>query len=123
MRNNKDFKQELISRAFQLARRTIKLSSRFPHVRAAWIIEDQLLRAVTSIGANIIEAQAASSKLDFIRFLTYALKSANEAKFWFELSKDLDAKLIKEINNLLQETTELSKILGSAILTLKGKKL
>jgi len=40
-----------------------------------------LIRAIASIGANIIEAQAASSKRDFTNFLNHALKSGNEAKF------------------------------------------
>ncbi|MBU2592490.1 four helix bundle protein [Patescibacteria group bacterium] len=66
---------------------------KFPKKRAAWIISDQLLRAGTSIGANIVEAQAASSRRDFTNFLNHALKSANETKFWLILSKDLNPKL------------------------------
>ena len=45
------------------------------------IIINQLIRSLTSIGANIIEAQAGSSKKDFTNFFSYALKSANESKF------------------------------------------
>jgi four helix bundle protein len=118
--NNNDFKKKLIERAFNLSRRVLALVDRFPNKRAAWVISDQLLRAATSIGANIIEAQAASSKKDFINFLNHALKSANETKFWLALAKDLDSELIAEINKLLNETEELTKILGSSITTLKG---
>ena len=118
--NNNDFKKKLIERAFNLSRRVLALVDRFPSKRAAWVISDQLLRAATSIGANIIEAQAASSKKDFINFLNHALKSANETKFWLALAKDLDSELIAEINKLLNETEELAKILGSSITTLKG---
>ena len=49
------------------------------------IIVKQLLRSATSIGANIIEAQAGSTKKDFTNFFNYALKSANESKFWLGL--------------------------------------
>jgi four helix bundle protein len=118
--NNNDFKKKLIERAFNLSRRVLALVDRFPNKRAAWVISDQLLRAATSIGANIIEAQAAISKKDFINFLNHALKSANETKFWLALAKDLDSELIAEINKLLNETEELTKILGSSITTLKG---
>lgn len=121
MNNNEDFKKRLISRAFMLARQTISLVDKFPSKRSAWVISDQLIRAGTSIGANIIEAQAASSKKDFINFLNHALKSGNETKFWLTLAKDLDVKLVSEIELLLQETDELSRILGSSISTLKGK--
>jgi len=42
---------------------------------------DQLLRSATSIGANLIEGTAGSSKNDFIRFNVIALKSTNETKY------------------------------------------
>jgi len=120
--DNKEFKKKLITRAFILAKRIIALVDRFPNRRSAWVIADQLLRAGTSIGANIIEAQAASSKRDFINFLNHSLKSANETKFWLALSKDLEEKLISEINEVLKEVDEMGKILGSVIVSLKGKK-
>ncbi|MDO8429064.1 MAG: four helix bundle protein [Candidatus Daviesbacteria bacterium] len=118
---NEEFKRKLINRAFILARKTIALVDKFPNKRSAWVISDQLIRATTSIGANIIEAQAASSKRDFINFLNHALKSGNETKFWLSLAKDLDSKLLSEIELLLKETDELVKILGASISTLKGK--
>ncbi|PIV09338.1 four helix bundle protein [Candidatus Roizmanbacteria bacterium CG02_land_8_20_14_3_00_36_15] len=121
MQTNEDFKQQLINRTLDLARKTISLVDKFPSKRSAWVISDQLIRASTSIGANIIEAQAASSRRDFINFLNHALKSGNETKFWFVLSKDLNQKLIKEVDVLLNETKELTKILGSSIMTLKNK--
>lgn len=119
--NNIEFKKKLISRAFVLARKIIALVDKFPNKRSAWIIADQLMRAATSIGANIIEAQAASSKRDFINFLNHALKSGNETKFWLALAKDIAPEAIEEINVLLKEVDELTKILGSSISTLRGK--
>jgi len=88
----------------------------------ATIIAKQLLRSATSIGANIIEAQAGSSKKDFTNFFSYALKSANESKFWLGLLRDSKKGSFAKTNELLQETIELSNILGSSILTLKGQK-
>ena len=120
--DNEEFKKRLKLRAFNLARAMMQLTDKFPSKRSAWIITDQLLCSATSIGANIIESQAACSKKDFINFLNHALKSGNETKFWLALSKDLDKRLIPEIEKLLKETDELVKILGSSIATLKGKK-
>lgn len=119
--NNPDFRKQLIARAFNFARTVIKLVDRFPSKRSAWVITDQLIRAATSIGANIIEAQAASSKKDFVNFLFHALKSANETKFWLALAKDLDKDLVDQISELLKEADELAKILGSSVSTLRGK--
>jgi four helix bundle protein len=82
----------------------------------------QLLRSATSIGANIVEAQAASSKKDFANFYGYSLKSANETKFWLSLLKDSGKANNEKANPVLQETNELSNILASSILTIRGKK-
>lgn len=119
---NKEFKEKLISQAFNLAQRIIKLTDKLPNKRSAWVITDQLIRSATSVGANIIEAQAASSKRDFINFLNHSLKSGNETKFWLALAKDLDHKLTPEIGGVLKEINELTKILGASIVTLKEKR-
>jgi four helix bundle protein len=119
--NNQEYKKQLISRAFVLSKKILALVDKFPNKRSAWVISDQLLRSATSIGANIIEAQAASSKRDFINFLNHALKSGNETKFWLALSKDIAAGEQENINSLLKEVGELAKILGSSISKLRGK--
>lgn len=85
------------------------------------VITKQLLRSATNIGANIVEAQAGSSKKDFTNFFSYALKSANESKFWLGLLRD-SGKMDKDtVNKLLGETNELANILASSVLTLRGK--
>lgn len=119
--NNNEFKRKLIQRSFNLDREIIALVDKFPNKRSAWVISDQLIRAATSIGANIIEAQAASSKRDFINFLNHALKSGNETKFWLALAKDIMPNNLQEIDALHQEVDELTKILGSSVSTLRGK--
>lgn len=43
---------------------------------------DQLVRSATSIGANVVEGKAGSSKKDWNKYLVIALKSANETKYW-----------------------------------------
>lgn len=119
--DNEEYKKKLINRAFLLAKKVIALVDKFPSKRSAYIICDQLVRAVTSIGANIIEAQAASSRRDFINFLNHALKSGNESRFWLALAKEVAPQEIAEIEALLNEVRELTRILGSSISTLKGK--
>jgi len=49
---------------------------------------NQLIKAGTSIGANIVEGHAGSSKRDFINFYAIALKSSNETKYWLCLIRD-----------------------------------
>jgi len=122
--SNEDFKRKLIRRAYQYSLEIIKFIDTLDKKDFSQeILAKQLLRSATSIGANIIEAQAASSKRDFTNFLSYALKSANESKFWLGLLRDSKKAESELSNKLLNETIELASILGSSILTLKGKKL
>ncbi|GAN34756.1 MAG: hypothetical protein UZ01_03176 [Candidatus Brocadia sinica] len=70
----------------------------------------------------MVEANAASSRRDYTNFFNYALKSANETKFWLGLLRDSGKADKNRANKLLKETTEIANILASSILTLKGKR-
>lgn len=50
------------------------------------VIDNQIGRSGTSIGANIHEAQYAQGKNDFISKLEIALKEASETGYWLELA-------------------------------------
>lgn len=89
---------------------------------ATQIIARQLLRSSTSIGANIVESHGSSSKKDFANFFSYALKSANESKYWLGLLRDSNKAPQDETNRLLQETIELSNILAASLMTIRGKR-
>ena len=82
----------------------------------------QLLRSGTSVLANYIEANSASSRKDFVNFFTHSLKSANESKVWLCLLRDTDKGDKKELEFLLSELVEIANIIASSIMTLKGKK-
>ena len=124
MQNNKSkLKTDLKRRVYIYALEIIKFIDTLDKKDfTVQIITKQLLRSATSIGANIIEAQAGSTKRDFTNFFAYALKSANESKFWLGLLRDSGKANKDQANILLQETNELANILGSSILTLKGKR-
>ena len=88
----------------------------------ARIIIEQLIRSLTSIGANIIEAKACNSKRDFARYFDMALKSANETKFWLCLLRDLRKANKDKIQEILVETTEIANILASSLMTMRSIK-
>src|SRR6476660_4659408 len=50
-----------------------------------FVLSRQLLRAATSIGANVEEANAAQTKKDFIAKMSIASKEARETKYWLRL--------------------------------------
>lgn len=120
MNNAKTF--DLKRKSYVYALNVIKFLEELPKDYISQILCKQLLRSATSIGANIIEAQAAASKRDFVNFFSIALKSANESKFWLGLIRDSQRADSNKFNILLKETDELAKIIGASILTAKGKR-
>jgi four helix bundle protein len=120
---NSKVKIEIKQRAYLYALDIIKfLDSLNKSDLSVRVMAQQLLRSATSIGANVIEAQAASSKKEFTNFLNHSLKSANESKFWLSLLRDSGKAKGDLINKLVAETKEIANILASSILTLKGKR-
>src|SRR3990172_7293851 len=116
------FKNEFKKRLYQWVLRLIKFIDKLPRDSVCAVIGKQLLRSGTSVLANYVEANSASSKKDFINFFTHALKSANESKVWLALLRDTDKGDLEELKWLLKELEEAAKILASSILTMKGKK-
>lgn len=86
-----------------------------------FVVEHQLCKSGTSIGANVREAQNAESKDDFIHKMKIAAKEADETKYWLELCKytpnyPFHQELLDEVDVILRI---LNTILGS---TRKGAK-
>ena len=82
-------------------------------VKGEYEIGRQLLKAGTSIGANIEEAIGSFSRKDFLYKITTAYKEARETHYWLKLI--LCSGILKsvEIGSLLSKSEELIKITGS----------
>jgi four helix bundle protein len=119
--NNSKLKGDLRQRCFQFSLAVITLSDKLPNKRSAWVIIDQLLRSATSIGANLIEARASSSRLEYKKFFEISLKSANETQYWLELLRESKISEPNDLNKLIAEVTEIAKMLGAAVIKLKVK--
>ena len=123
MQNQKaKIKTQLKDKAYQYSINVIQFLDNLSNDVSTGIISKQLLRSATSVGANIVEAKGASSKRDFTNFFTHSLKSANESLYWLELLRDAKKINNEKLRYLINETKELANILGSSILTLKGKR-
>lgn len=121
--HNSKFKTNLQSRTYKFSLDIINLVANFLNKKVYWVIGDQVLRSATSIGANIVEAKASSSKREFIRYYEIALKSCNETKYWLSLLIDGKLGNIEILNKLKIECVELGNMLGASLLTVKGKKV
>ena len=123
MQNHKaKFKSDLKVRCYMFSLAIIKLTDKLPQKRSAWIISDQLIRSGTSVGANLVEAHAASSRLEFKKFHEIALKSANETKYWLGLLRDAHLAERDVVEPLLIEITEIANMIASGVIKLKNKK-
>jgi len=116
------FKNEFKKRLYSWVLRLIRFIDKLPKDSVCSVLGRQLLRSGTSILANYIEANSASSRKDFINFFTHSLKSANESKMWLTLLRDTNKGDQEELDWLLKELIEIANVLASSIITLKGKK-
>ncbi len=80
----------------------------------------QLVRAGTSIGANLEEAQAGETRADFIHKNAIALKEARETRYWLRLLLASGFAVNSTTAALQQEIEELLKIIGAIIVSAKG---
>ena len=115
--------KDIRTRSMQYALRAIKL---YQHLQkqndgAGWIIGKQYLRAATSIGANIEEAQAGESRGDFIHKLGIARKETRESLYWLTLMGKSELLSSGQITPLMKETKELLKVITAIILKTKSK--
>jgi four helix bundle protein len=96
----------------------IKIVEQLPNTKAGNHVAGQLLKSGTSSYPNHGEAQAAESTKDFIHKLRISLKELRETQRWLKLIQR--APIIKKpelLNDILQETEELIKILVTSIKT------
>ena len=111
-------RQDLNARAFKLAARVFKL---FPKLVAAGsghaYIAKQVLRATASIGANLEEGSAPSSRRDMAQKYSIALREAREGKYWARLLAT-DPAWSRTLDDVIQETGEFA-----AMLTVSVRKL
>jgi four helix bundle protein len=118
----KNPKTGLKLRSFIFSIKLIRFCQNLPRKREFALINDQLIRSSTSIGANIVEAKSSSPRRDFIKFYEIALKSANESRYWLCLLREIEKELAGKTSEILSELEEISKMIGASIITMKGRR-
>lgn len=85
-------------------------------------ILSQLIRSVTSIGANYCEANGACSTKDFKNKIYICKKEAKETKYWLNLLLKANPQDSEICKKYWQEAHELTLIFSKIIITIeKGK--
>lgn len=103
---------DIRKRTFLFAVRVVQFVGKLPRTTAAIEIARQLVRAGSSVGCNVEEADGALSRKDFVNHIRIARKEARETRFWFRLIETAALLHDPELPALIQETDELVRILS-----------
>lgn len=110
----------LIDLSKQFAVHIVNLCTDIKERKKGNILLNQLLRSGTSVGANIHEANYASSKADFINKFQIALKECYETDYWLGLFKDTNMITSEEYTALFSQCSKIRKLLIASITTAKN---
>jgi len=106
--------REIATRTRRFAAAVVLFAAHFPNNSIRLVLLRQLVRAGTSIGANVEEAQDAISRREFTHKVFIALREARETRYWLRVIEE--AKLVEKedsrlLSELMQEVTEITRVL------------
>ena len=106
-------------KSFDFALSIIRLYKKLQANRE-YVISKQVLRSGTSVGANVEEAVAASSRRDFLHKMTISSKEARETVYWLRLLDSSDLVTDVDVQLQLDQADELVRLLTAIVKTTKG---
>ena len=115
-------RNDLEKRTLRFALKIIEFVATLPTNKTGEVIEFQLVKAGTSVGANYREANRAESRNDFIHKLAVVEKESAESCYWLELCQEASFGNAELRKWLLQESRELLAIFTSAGRTTKANR-
>lgn len=110
----------LLEQSLNFATKIIKLQNNLLKEKKESIISKQIIRSATSIGANINEANYASSKPDFISKLHIALKECAETEYWLRLLEKSQYVTHEYAHRLIYDCLSIKRMLVSSLNTVKS---
>jgi four helix bundle protein len=114
--------QELKNKTKRIAIRVIRLVESLPKNATTDVIGKQLLRSVTSVGANYRAACRAKSSSDMIAKLAIVEEETDESMYWIELLIELNLVASDRVADIMRELNEIVAIMVSSIKTLRARK-
>jgi four helix bundle protein len=99
----------------------VPLVNSLPRTVAGNAIARQVMRAGSSAGANVEEAQAASSKKEFIRRMEIAQSEAREVLYWLRIVAERRLVPQARVADLLREADELVRIITTIAKRSRGR--
>ena len=114
-------KSVMLDRAKDFAVDVVELCRNIKETKRETVLTNQLLRAGTSIGANIHESKYAHSTADFVAKMQIALKECYESEYWLELLNRTGYILNEQYKPLQNNCGAIRRMLIASINTAKTK--
>jgi len=114
---NKNY--DLEERTAKFGEEVIKLCKLVDQDAVTKPLINQLVRSSTSVGANYMEANAASSRKDFKNKVHICKKEVQETKHWLRMIATSRPEKKEDLRGLWQEAQELTLIFGKILSSLK----
>ena len=111
----------LINLSKEFAVDIVNLCTNIKETKKSNPLVNQLLRSGTSIGANIHEANYASSIYDFINKMQIALKECYETDYWLDLFNKTNIIQEDVYRSMYSDCCRIRRILTATINTSKKK--
>jgi len=112
-------KYNLEERTAQFGEEVIKFCKEINQDTISKPLINQLVRSATSIGANYMEANGASSRKDFKNKIYICKKESQETKHWLRMIRQCKPFREEKLNELSREVQELTLIFGKIVSTMK----
>lgn len=105
-------------KAKDLTKQVIALADKLPKNRAFDTIYIQVVRSVSSIGANIVEGYGRNNPREYRQFLGIARGSCFETEYWLEIIQDSTSV---SVISLIELNKEIIRLLTTMIKNLGDK--
>ena len=106
-------------KSYRFAVRIVNLCKYLRFEKKEFDMSRQVLKAGTSIGANIAESEHAQSRPDFLTKLNIALKEAAETDYWLRLLYETNYIDQKSFDSIISDCREIESLLASIVKTVK----
>lgn len=107
-------------KSYAFALKIVRLA-RFLRKSNEYELASQIVRAGTSIGANVEEALAGTSRADFVAKMCIASREARESHYWLRLLRDAGILTAPESHALIGEADALVRMLTAIVKTSRIK--
>src|SRR5438046_7993428 len=109
----------LKDKSYAFAIRVVRLSQFLQTHKKEFVLNKEILRSGTGIGALIREAEFGQSRADFTNKMSIALKEANETDYWLWLLKDTDYLDTKMFQSMVSDCKQIIALLVATVKTSK----